>query len=252
MEYIYKIENKINGKVYIGKSKEPNKRITQHMLSVGKKRHKFYDAIKHYGWENFLFEIIDSSETGINELETYYISKYDSIENGYNYTLGGNGGDTYTNREEISKLQTKNKLSKKSIENWKNLEYRDQQIENARLNWQDQEYRNKVLINQKKTMTSNEFKKKHSTLMKEICNTEEVRKKRSENAKGVKNSRWLGYLIIYKNDIEIHRFNTAVEASLFTGISEQTIRNKARNGDEYKCLKKGKEWYGVKFKFEKK
>lgn len=250
MEFIYKIENKVNGKVYVGKSKEPNKRIEQHKSLVGKKRHKFYDAIKYYGWDNFVFEIIDSSENNINELETFYIKKYDSIDNGYNYTTGGDGGDTFTNRDDISKLLTTNKLSKNSLTNWERPEYRENQIEKMKKNWERPEYREKIILNQKKTISSDEYKLKQSKLMKQICNTDEVKKKRSENAKGSKNSRWLGNVIIYKDDIEICRFETAVEASKYTGISEQTIRNKARSGDEYKCIKKGKQWYGVKFKFQ--
>jgi predicted GIY-YIG superfamily endonuclease len=52
IQYIYKIENKLNGKTYIGKTKNFERRIKEHERNVGKKRHKLYDAILHYSWGN--------------------------------------------------------------------------------------------------------------------------------------------------------------------------------------------------------
>ena len=56
----------------------------------GVKTH-FYHAIRKYGAENFEWEIICSAndKKHLNELETFYITKYDSIKNGYNMVDGG-------------------------------------------------------------------------------------------------------------------------------------------------------------------
>ena len=77
MEYIYCIKNKINGKLYIGKTKRPNRRLTEHKMLVGKKRHKLYDAILHYGWDNFEFIIqISSYFSNIVDFKRFYPLKF--------------------------------------------------------------------------------------------------------------------------------------------------------------------------------
>lgn len=48
-----------------------------------------YYAINKYGIENFTFEIIESQVENYNDRERYWIKYYDSYENGYNETEGG-------------------------------------------------------------------------------------------------------------------------------------------------------------------
>lgn len=46
--------------------------------------------------ENFSFEIVEEcSEKFLDEREKYWISYYNSFENGYNATIGGNGQPKY-------------------------------------------------------------------------------------------------------------------------------------------------------------
>lgn len=93
--YIYKIENKINGKVYIGQTKNPRKRWHDHKAcgknGSRKQRNKMYDDMKKYGVDNFRFSIIEECETlSMGDRETYWIMKYDAQnpDNGYNIILG--------------------------------------------------------------------------------------------------------------------------------------------------------------------
>ena len=73
--------------------------------------HKLYNAIKKYGIENFRYDIIiqivESDKfklrEKLNELEIYYIEKYDSYNNGYNMTLGGSGSKGCFQTEESRK-----------------------------------------------------------------------------------------------------------------------------------------------------
>ena len=247
LKYIYKIENKINGKCYIGKTKNLEKRLKQHKNNVGKKRHKFYDAIYHYGWDNFLVEIIDSTEEKIDELEIYYINKFNSINEGYNYTIGGTGGDTFSFRDENSKNITIKKIREKSrIIGEINS---DKHRENTKKLWKSEEYRIKVIEGIKKTIETEEYKKNFSNSMKNALKNPNIRKKWSDVKKGSSNSRWLGYILVYDiNGNEIGRYETAVDASKDLKIPAHTIRTKARNDEPYKCLKKNKELYGIKFK----
>lgn len=91
---IYKITNRINGKVYIGQTIYTlEHRWKQHLKNArnGVKTH-FYSAIRKYGEENFEPEIICSADTKeeLNLLETHYIQEYNSIDVGYNMIDGGN------------------------------------------------------------------------------------------------------------------------------------------------------------------
>lgn len=115
--YIYIIRNNVNNKVYIGKTRRTVEiRWRQHINSVHYKAMQnihFYKALQKYGVNNFYVETLehitsnDKSDLikNLNELEKYYIQKYDSFKNGYNSTLGGDGGSgRIVSKEERRKL----------------------------------------------------------------------------------------------------------------------------------------------------
>ena len=94
MYFLYIHINKINGKVYIGWSCNPQHRWGKN--GIGYKGHKyFWNAIQKYGWDNFYHIIIcqSSNEELIKQLEIEYIALYnsDNQEHGYNITKGGEG-----------------------------------------------------------------------------------------------------------------------------------------------------------------
>ena len=87
---IYKVTNKINGKVYIGQSVDIGKRWRQHMTA--KDDIYFHKAIQKYGIENFEWEVIEQcKKKDLDEREIYWIEYYDSYNKGYNCTKGGEG-----------------------------------------------------------------------------------------------------------------------------------------------------------------
>lgn len=108
---IYKVTNKINGKVYIGKTKYTlNDRKSQHFseCKLYNTHNKFHNALRKYGRRNFEWEIIDraSTEEELNSKEIFWIRELDCINKGYNISKGGNGGDNLSNnprKEEIRK-----------------------------------------------------------------------------------------------------------------------------------------------------
>lgn len=102
---IYKATNKINGKVYIGKTNNFKARKLAHETKLND--HLFSRAIQKYGKENFDWIILEDGITSLeesNERERYWIAKYRSYfrwkdSNGYNMTRGGDGGSDWNIRK---------------------------------------------------------------------------------------------------------------------------------------------------------
>jgi predicted DNA-binding protein YlxM (UPF0122 family) len=115
---IYLTTNKINGKKYIGRELYNN----PNYLGSGK---NFIKAVKKYGKENFVKEIIEKcyNEKHLNERERYWISYYNASNSKqfYNITEGGEGGDTKNfkfskkQKENICKLYTTKKYNLKRL-----------------------------------------------------------------------------------------------------------------------------------------
>lgn len=96
MGYIYKITNLINQKSYIGLThRTPELRWKEHIdIAYGEKgrRHHLHNAILKYGSKNFEFKILEEvSDDELNNREKYWIKYYDTYDNGYNETYGGEG-----------------------------------------------------------------------------------------------------------------------------------------------------------------
>ena len=86
---IYKIENLINHKVYIGQSSRPEQRWKEHCGKKENYNSLIYRAIQKYGEENFSFEILGWYEN-YNEKEKELIREYRSLSPyGYNIASGG-------------------------------------------------------------------------------------------------------------------------------------------------------------------
>jgi group I intron endonuclease len=107
MHFIYKITNAINGKCYIGQTRQPQKRWYQHKHDAANPRMPIHHAIRKYGNEAFEFKVIDFAfnQWEANCLESGYIERYDSRNNlkGYNIEKGGYGGTmSPETREKIS------------------------------------------------------------------------------------------------------------------------------------------------------
>lgn len=111
LSYIYKITNKVNNKLYIGKTDliNPEDRWKEHLHDYKRRRcekRPLYSAMNKYGVENFSFEVIESNLTDDEACarEKYWIENLRTYVgfkdcNGYNATLGGDG-KKYLNLDE--------------------------------------------------------------------------------------------------------------------------------------------------------
>ncbi len=107
---IYVVSNIINIMVYVGQTWCPlYKRFYRHTHKSGCT--KLENAINKYGKENFKIEAIFSilTQEDADYYEDYFISKYDSINNGYNLKRGGRNGGGRHSEETKKLLSIKNK-----------------------------------------------------------------------------------------------------------------------------------------------
>ena len=105
MGYIYKVINNINNKIYIGQTRRTIEiRWKEHIRDSFKPSRSYtsilHSAIRKYGEEAFSVENIETCDNKIlNEREIYWINYYDSCNNGYNISHGGNGYLKYEDEE---------------------------------------------------------------------------------------------------------------------------------------------------------
>lgn len=85
MTGIYKIINKVNGKIYIGQSNDIKRRWGEHRSKYKTENTLLYQAMRKYGISNFIFSVEEECPLDmLNEKEQYYIDFYQSHINGYN------------------------------------------------------------------------------------------------------------------------------------------------------------------------
>jgi group I intron endonuclease len=102
---IYKITNP-NGKIYIGQSTDVLKRFQIHKGLYGNNLTKLERSFNKYGIKNHKFELLEEcSSDMLDKKEKYWIYSYNSINEGLNIEVGGNGG--------YLSDHTKNLISKK-------------------------------------------------------------------------------------------------------------------------------------------
>ena len=121
MAYIYKITNTLNNKSYIGKTEklEPEKRWNEHLHNYKRtytNKRPLYEALKKYGPDKFLFEILEETDQP-NEREIHYIALYNTYKEGYNATIGGDGNSYITNQQEIVNYYLEHKPFIKELAN---------------------------------------------------------------------------------------------------------------------------------------
>ena len=243
MGEIYMIRNKITKDVYIGQSKYSGEyRYKQHIAEAEHtdRNLRLYNAIRKYGKENMELIILESNVPNekLNELEIFYISKYDSFNNGYNNTSGGSGVKNYHHSD-----ITRKKMSigiKKSM--WKiNTPERTAKIIAAQKGRKFTEEHNKhikeSIVN--RYGVNNPFYGKHHTV--------ESKMKMSQSLTRYD-------VVQMKDDIAINKFHSVMEAAQWcidNGYTSAKLSS-AMYKVYYTCIGKQKICYGFNWKYVKK
>lgn len=128
--YIYKITNKQDGKIYVGKSKTTvqsrwhgHLRDYKKYIQQDKNTSKLYNAIRKYGIDSFEIEQIDQcSYRDLDEKERYWISKLNSRDPsvGYNICKGGEcgpGGPRFAGHKHSEETKAQMSLSRRGENN---------------------------------------------------------------------------------------------------------------------------------------
>jgi group I intron endonuclease len=129
MFYVYLITNKINGKVYVGKTKCIKTRWQKHINSSNSDtgHFLFHKSIHKYGEQNFEISILETNDDEMICLdrEKYWIEFYKSNvckygnSFGYNLTDGGDGASGHIHTDESKKKMSDASLGKLKSEQHK-------------------------------------------------------------------------------------------------------------------------------------
>ena len=95
MGVIYKITCTLNGKSYVGQTRQKlGRRITEHKRDSNRDRPGIDHAIHVHGWKNFTVEVLETCPVEkMDERERHFIKLLGTkAPNGYNLTDGGDGG----------------------------------------------------------------------------------------------------------------------------------------------------------------
>ena len=162
-----------NGKRYVGQTWDEQKRRWNHRSASGRKS-VFHAAIKKYGKDSFVYEILHSNietQEELNRLESEAITRFNSIAPcGYNLTSGGEGGKHH----EITKQKLKDM--------WLTTK-RDQIIDSMKRTAARPEVRERLKQNAINNASNPKIMKQRSEKLKAAFSSEEVKKQRSEQRK---------------------------------------------------------------------
>ena len=170
---IYAIKNKINGKLYVGKAKDIDQRIRQHVTQLNKKnkdenRHLISSWHKYgrHSFEYYVLEYVSFNEQVLKEKELYWIEKMRVLERDFGYNMRLDSSTNMIVHDETRKLLSlahenrfekfpylKQHLSETSSKRWKEdkslLEQMRKNVSKANTNYSIVQFtRNMELVNE--------------------------------------------------------------------------------------------------------
>lgn len=135
--YICTIFNKINAKIYVGKTNDYENRWKRHIRiangAASERTNAIHRAIRKYGVNNFIFKVVQSFEIEADcfAAERYWVEYFNSNDEnfGYNLTNGGEGASGWKVTEEVrQKIRDKATGRKHTPETIEKLKQRKQSL----------------------------------------------------------------------------------------------------------------------------
>lgn len=229
MAIIYKIQNTINHKFYLGSTINKKIRFARHINSLYNGIHhskKLQNAWNKYGEDNFVFIIIEDNidNNDIKNKEQYYLDNLMPYKYGYNISDSANGwtiGKKHTEETKI-KIGNKNRGRIFSVATRLKMRISHLGIQNT------EETKKKISFKNKGRKCTEEAKKKIGLKNKGRKHTEETklkwinRKNPMLGRKGISNPNSIS-ILQYKNDQFIKEWSSAAEASEKLGLYSTSI-----------------------------
>lgn len=234
--YIYKYQNIVNGKVYIGQTVNLQSRMSSHRNKAKFLKNKFYNAVRKYGWASFSYEVIaeiyansdQELTTILDQLEVYYVARYDSYYNGYNSTLGGHSKRGY-------------KMSQEFIEKCKNRTYSKQTREKMSISASNRVISEQTRQKLREAAINRNFSQ-YRNLYRDKCNA------------AIKNTLAKSILQFDTKNNLMNKFDSIRDAAqyILDNISQKSSRAGLEKGLIRHCKNKSKrnQYYGFVWKYE--
>lgn len=123
MGLVYTIRNTINDKCYVGLTTRDNynDRLKEHVsFSKSKSKYHIHRAIRKYGWENFTHTAwyVSDDIVMLSRFEIAKIKEFDTFNNGYNMTEGGESPPNQKGYKHTKESRKKNSKSHKGMLPW--------------------------------------------------------------------------------------------------------------------------------------
>ena len=244
---IYMFTNKINGKRYVGQTKNFYKRYNSHIYSSYDKnsnRHNvpFHKAIRKYGIDNFQIDIlIDNIQTKeeMNELEKSLICFFNTLcknNMGYNVAEGGESGNPFAGKTDDEMAKFRDECRERNLGKKLSEETKKKISEKNKKMFFSEEHRRKINESKKGKKRQGEWIEKMAEKKRGSKHSEETRKKMSDSS-----SKKRKIIQLNKDNEIIQVWNSIKEASVFLGLDSSAI---------IKCCKgKLKKVGGFKWKY---
>ncbi len=193
MGCIYMLEAP-TGKKYVGQAIDFKKRMRQH-----RNRHKYkdsrqshlYNAVRKYGWKNFKKTILEDGvdPKDLDERERFWIAKYDTYNNGYNSTRGGDENPMQTERTRAKLRKTLSKPEQKEVKSkmikgfHADPEWKANWLKSHAAAHRTPECRAKIVANNKKEWQDPDKRQARSDAIKKSLNTPKMLATKEERHK---------------------------------------------------------------------
>jgi len=227
--FIYSIENKINGKKYIGQTiRLLQKRIYEYKSAFNLNKFNnpyLLNAFKKYGWENFEFKIIDTASDihELNEKEIEYIRKFDTTNKNKGYNIKSSGENAIPSLETLEKMSRSHKGIRQT-DTWINKRI-------AKAGSDEAKKYGKIKTNEEKKILSKNSPKYWLGKSRDAETKEKISKTKKEKGLSDKQKEVLCKKVYKINIItnNIINYDSTKHASDMEGVNQSTISRWCKN-----------------------